>query len=149
MLSIRKILLATDFSPACTQAYFHALKLARLHGAELIVAHVMQSIGEGMRNPEYWRDMIEQIRPVDGSIAVGHALLEGEPARELVAFARANDTDLIVLGRQGRHDAGLDQLGSVTEEVLRNAPCSVLVARLPKSREHLARLSVNARVTED
>ena len=149
MLSIRKILLATDFSPACTQAYFHALKLARLHGAELIVAHVMQPIGEGMRNPEYWRDMIEQIRPVDGSITVGHALLQGDPARELVVYAQINDMDLIVLGRQGRHDAGLDQLGSVTEEVLRNAPCSVLVARMPKSREHLARLSVNARVTED
>lgn len=149
MLSIRKILLATDFSPACTQAYFHALKLARLHGAELIVAHVMQPIGEGMRSPEYWRDMIEQIRPVDGSITVGHALLEGDPARELVVFARANDMDLIVLGRQGRHDAGLDQLGSVTEEVLRNAPCSVLVARMPKSREHLARLSATAHVSED
>ena len=137
MLSIRKILLATDFSPACTQAYFHALKLARLH------------VGESTHGPDYWRAMIEQIRPVDGSIAVGHALLEGEPARELVAFARANDTDLIILGRQGRHDAGFDQLGSVTEEVLRNAPCSVLVARLPKSREHLARLSATAHMSDD
>lgn len=149
MLSIRKILLATDFSPACTQAYFHALKLARLHAAEVIVAHVMHPVGDSTRGPDYWRAMIEQIRPVDGSIAVGHALLEGEPARELVAFARANDADLIVLGRQGRHDAGFDQLGSVTEEVLRNAPCSVLVARLPKSREHLARLSATAHMSDD
>lgn len=149
MLSIRKILLATDFSPACTQAYFHALNLARLHSAELVVAYVMQPDGDCMHGPGYWRDMIEQIRPVDGAIIVSHALMEGDPAHELVAHARDNEIDLIVLGRQGRHDAGRDQLGSVTEEVLRQAPCSVMVARLPKSREHLARLSATSRTIED
>ncbi len=134
MLSIRKILLATDFSSACTQAYFHALNMARLHGAQLVISHVWRPQTGDRRDAAYWLDLLEQIRPVDESIPVTHALLRGEPAAELVAYAGAHDIDLIVLGRQGRHDAGQDLLGSVTEEVLRDAPCTVLVARVPRCR---------------
>jgi len=134
MLSIRKILLATDFSSACTQAYFHALNMARLHGAHLVISHVWRPQADDNRDRAYWLELLEQIRPVDNSIPVSHALLQGDPAAELVAHAGSHDIDLIVLGRQGRHDAGRDLLGSVTEDVLRDAPCTVLVARVPRCR---------------
>lgn len=134
MLIIRKILLATDFSSACTQAYFHALHMARLHQADLVISHVWRADAADGRGESHFRNLLEQIRPVDESIRVSHALLSGDAATELVAYAREHGIDLIVLGRQGRHDTGRDMLGSVTEEVLRSAPCTVLVARFPQGR---------------
>jgi len=63
---------------------------------------------------------------------VKHVFLEGDPAEEIIHYAVAADIDLIVMGTHGR--TGLDRLlmGSVAEKVLRGAPCSVLVAKLPK-----------------
>jgi nucleotide-binding universal stress UspA family protein len=69
---------------------------------------------------------------LDGKISVQHVLLEGEPATEIVHYARDAGIDLIVMGTHGR--TGLDRLlmGSVAEKVMREAPCSVLVVKLPK-----------------
>ena len=51
---------------------------------------------------------------------------EGNTAAEVVARASAMPSDLIVMGTHGR--AGFERvvLGSVTEKVLRRAPCPVL-----------------------
>jgi nucleotide-binding universal stress UspA family protein len=59
--------------------------------------------------------------------------LEGDPATEIIRYATASNIDLIVMGTHGR--TGLERLllGSVAEQVLRGAPCSVLVAKLPRA----------------
>ena len=53
----------------------------------------------------------------------------GAPANQIVEYAEKNDIDLIVMGTHGR--SGLEKmwLGSVTEKVLRQAHCPVLVVR--------------------
>lgn len=53
----------------------------------------------------------------------------GWPAERIVALATSVDADMIVLGTHGRQ--GLERLmqGSVAEEVVRRAPCGVLVLR--------------------
>ena len=58
--------------------------------------------------------------------------LEGDPAEEILRYAADAGTDLIVLGTHGR--TGLERLlmGSVAEKVMRDAPCSVLVVKLPR-----------------
>ena len=83
-------------------------------------------------NRQYWRNQLEQIRPVDDSIATHHVFLEGDPATEVVRYARDASMDVVVMGTHGR--TGLERLlmGSVAEKVLREAPCSVLVVKLPK-----------------
>jgi hypothetical protein len=80
----------------------------------------------------YWRGQIEQIRPIDTRIPVRHVVLQGDPATEIVQYARDAGIDLIVMGTHGR--TGLDRLlmGSVAEKVLRDSPCSVLVVKLPR-----------------
>jgi nucleotide-binding universal stress UspA family protein len=139
MINIRKILYATDFSSYSNQAYFHAVALAESHGAALTILYVYSpgfgtppARGEPDADRQYWREQLEQIRPLDGKISVRHILLEGEPATEIVQFARENGMDLIVMGTHGR--SGLERLlmGSVAEKVMREAPCSVLVVKLPK-----------------
>ena len=54
---------------------------------------------------------------------------EGDPAETIVAFATDHDTDLIVLGTQGRTGLRRLLMGSVARNVVIHAPCSVLLAR--------------------
>lgn len=53
----------------------------------------------------------------------------GPPAERLIAEAKARGADLIVVGTHGREGLSHLLLGSVADEVMRKAPCSVLVAR--------------------
>jgi nucleotide-binding universal stress UspA family protein len=132
MIRIRKIVYPTDFSSYSNQAYFHAVALAENHGASLTIVYVYNAASAGDEDRAYWRDQLEQIRPVDPHIEVRHVFLEGDPATEIVRFARDDGTDLIVMGTHGR--TGLERLlmGSVAEKVMRAATCSVLVVKLPK-----------------
>lgn len=138
MIRITKILYATDFSSYSNQAYFHAVALAEKHGASLTILFVYSpSFGTPEVHSEgddasYWRNQLKQIRPVDGSIPVNHVFLEGDPATEIVRYATDRGVDLIVMGTHGR--TGLERLlmGSVAEKVMREAPCSVLVVKLPR-----------------
>lgn len=129
MINVRKILYPTDFSSYSNQAYFHAITLAETHEASLTILYVA---APGSNQREALRSQLEQIRPVDPHIPVHHVLLEGDPAAEIVRYARDAGFDLIVMGTHGR--TGQDRLlvGSVTEQVLREAPCSVLAVKLAR-----------------
>jgi len=138
MIRVKKILYPTDFSSYSNQAYFHAVALAENHQAGLTVAFVhtpdfaAPSGRDRAGDHAYWKEQLEQIRPLNLSISVTHVFLEGDPATEIVRFARDAAMDLIVMGTHGR--TGIERLlmGSVAEKVLRDAPCSVLVVKLPR-----------------
>ena len=53
----------------------------------------------------------------------------GEPAEEIVDYARLEEVDLIVMGSRGLSPIQELLLGSVSDKVLRTAPCPVLIAR--------------------
>lgn len=129
MIHVKKILYPTDFSSYSNQAYFHAVGLAEKYGASLTVVYVHKP-GDG--DKAYWRGQLEQIRPANPAIPVGHVLLEGDPAAEIVRYAADAGIDVIVIGTHGR--TGVDRLvmGSVAEKVMREAPCSVLVVKLAR-----------------
>lgn len=61
-----------------------------------------------------------QVRSV---IRVGH------PAGEILATAKEQDADLIVMGARGQTRASLFPLGGVAQKIIKYAPCSVLVVR--------------------
>jgi nucleotide-binding universal stress UspA family protein len=138
MIRITKILYATDFSPYSNQAYFHAIALAESHHARLTIVYVYtppaagQAGGSDADEAGYWRSQLEQIRPTNPAIPVEHVFLQGDPAAQILAYAREAGVDLIVMGTHGR--TGLERLllGSVAEKVMRDAHCSVLVVKLPK-----------------
>jgi nucleotide-binding universal stress UspA family protein len=148
MIHIKKILYPTDFSSYSNQAYFHAVALAEHHGASLTVlfVHTPDFTAPGKTDPSagkrYWQDQLEQIHPLNPNIPVRHVFLDGDPATEIVRFARDAGMDLIVMGTHGR--TGLDRLlmGSVAEKVMREAQCSVLVVKLPKGMPTPSRADV-------
>ena len=56
-------------------------------------------------------------------------VVEGDPGAEIIDCARAWDADLIVMGTHGLTGASRLVLGSAARDVLRRAPCSILVTR--------------------
>lgn len=139
MIHIDRILYATDFSSYSNQAYFHAVSLAKIHQATLVITYVFDPVQTDLPGPspgrsaeQHWREQLEQIRPLDESIPIEHHLLVGDPASELIEFTRRGRFNLVVMGTHGR--TGLDRLlmGSVAERMLRESPCSVLIVKLPQ-----------------
>src|SRR5207249_1540564 len=141
MVHVKKILYPTDFSSYSNQAYFHAVALAENHGASLTVLYVYTgppadagpgAAADAGADRRYWREQLEQIRPANADIPVQHVFLEGDPSGEIGRYAADANIDLIVMGTHGR--TGLERLllGSVAEQTLRSAPCSVLVVKLPR-----------------
>lgn len=59
----------------------------------------------------------------------------GSPGSRLLELARELAADLIIVGTHGRSGPKRVLLGSVAEEVLRDAPCNVLVVRLSAPAE--------------
>jgi len=60
-------------------------------------------------------------------LAVSGTVEEGEPDRRIVSYAKEKDVDLIVIGARGLGRIEGMLIGSVTDAVLKSAPCPVLV----------------------
>jgi nucleotide-binding universal stress UspA family protein len=138
MLAVRTILHPTDFSEHSEYPFEVAVALANSCGSRLAVLHVKPTglAQGGVRAASTEADdqetVLEQLisrRPAGGRIPVVHHLVRGDPAAEIVRMARKLRCDLIVMGCHGR--TGLPRLlmGSVAEEVARNAHCPVLTVR--------------------
>src|SRR5262245_43024099 len=104
MIRIQKILYPTDFSSYSNQAYFHAVTLSGARGAGLTVLFVhtpdfasRDEAGKGPNYHQYWRNQLEQIRPVNPKIPVQHVFAKGDPATEIVRHARDAGIDVIVM----------------------------------------------------
>jgi nucleotide-binding universal stress UspA family protein len=56
-------------------------------------------------------------------------VVQGIPFVEIISTAKKNDVDMIVLGSHGRTGIAHMMMGSVSEKVVRKAPCPVLTVR--------------------
>jgi nucleotide-binding universal stress UspA family protein len=141
-----KILCPVDFSDASDRAQAKAIEMARALKAELVILHVTIDAplyGEGTgvvdvrsvyaAQRDWARERLNE-RVVDaatGGIAARVKLSTGVPFEEILKTAADEKCDMIVMGTHGR--SGLDHflLGSVTERIVRLAPCPVLTVREP------------------
>jgi len=137
--AIHRILLATDLSPASAGATDQALGLARTLGAELLVVSVIDSATPQSPGPvarmdqrRAAREFAAQAIVVQGRrIGVGVAFLvwEGEPGAAIVEAAQSEGADMVIVGTHGRNRVERIVLGSVSDHVVRHAPCPVLIVR--------------------
>jgi nucleotide-binding universal stress UspA family protein len=65
----------------------------------------------------------------DAGLVASAAVRAGDPGTEIVASAREENADLVVMGSRGRTRLSSILLGSVSRKVLSHAPCSVLIVR--------------------
>lgn len=143
MLPIKTILHPTDFSELSDAAFRVACSLAQDHGARLVVAHVYPppaTHGElvARRQDDDFekelRRVLERVRPENPAIPVEHILEEGHAAETILRLAKERGCDLIVMGTHGRTGVRRLLLGSVAEQVVRQAPCPVLTLNAPFPR---------------
>ena len=78
---------------------------------------------------KYLHQEVCRLKPSDPKTCVRYVTAEGDRATVILTTAREAGCDLIVIGTHGR--TGLKRLlmGSVAEEVVRNAPCLVLTVK--------------------
>lgn len=81
-----------------------------------------------VRNAQSQVDAVAAALAGEGRPAAGE-LRSGDPAEALLEAVEAGKADLLVVGSQGLGALERFFMGSVSEKVLRHAPCSVLVAR--------------------
>jgi nucleotide-binding universal stress UspA family protein len=131
------ILHPTDFSEPAGHAFHLACALAHRQGARLLVLHVPAPLPAAIDprqvgNPfDTLRKQLEQFRPEPPDVSVEYRVTPGDAAEEIVNSARQTGCALIVMGTQGRSGLARMLMGSVAEQVVRNAPCPVVTERLP------------------
>jgi nucleotide-binding universal stress UspA family protein len=148
MWPIKTILNATDFSEVSDEAYQAACGLARQHQARLIVMHVAEKPvisyiekASELTPEEFQRKLWETLRSPreqEAGLSVEHRIEEGDPVKEIVRVAQEVQADLIVMGASGRTGLFRWLTTSVTDEIVRNSPCSVLLVKPAPVHEPVA-----------
>lgn len=146
MISLKMILVATDLSDSGRAVLAQGRTLARTFDAAL---HVLTVVTEPLH--ETWtgyvpgpelvaaieraqvdaREQLERLVPREDprNCPITLATAWGEPADEIVAYARRHHAGLIVCGTHGRSGLSHVLTASVAERVVRLAPCPVLTVR--------------------
>ena len=139
--NVKKVLAPLDFSEHSAEALRNAWELTRDVNGELHIVHVVGqhfTIVEGSRElaretamEEQAEDELARLKKdeLGDSDKVTTAVLVGPPAAKLVEYAKQSDIDLIVLPAFGHSGSEFALIGGVTEKLVRNAPCSVLVLK--------------------
>jgi nucleotide-binding universal stress UspA family protein len=137
----KKLLLATDLTEASASATEEAFELASRLGASLLVVSVIDP-GSLLLPGGRFRVRVDQVRERREQLAqelvergraegidVSFLVWTGDPGDMIIEAAEAEHADMILVGSHGRGAVGRLFLGSVSEHVVRNAPCPVLVVR--------------------
>ena len=138
--SVRRILVAVDFSESSGNALRFAYSLAAALGASIEVLHVMDpsstlldraadrpSGGDPVAARGLLRDFVAAV--ASGSVPMTERIEHGEPHERIVSLARDEGFDLIVMGTLGRTGRALALVGSVAESVVRTSLRPVLTVR--------------------
>jgi len=131
----KRIVIPVDRSDASKLATQQGLYLAKLLGVEVSIITVNdthQFMASAILEEHFKEEnvsMLEEFKKIGEStqIPVSTYLMEGVPAEEIVKFAK--EDDLIVMASRGKKGLNKFLLGSVSEEVLRRAPCSVMIIK--------------------
>jgi nucleotide-binding universal stress UspA family protein len=138
----QRILVATDLSELADHAVHYAHRLAEGVNAELHVLYVARSVEEMVQHlpvtgvmdpaapPDDQTEWLAGLLGERGSIRRVEAVRVGSDVpRAIVQYAVKQSIDLIVMATHGRTGLSHLFLGSVTENVLHEAPCPILVLR--------------------
>lgn len=136
MKDIKRVVIPVDKSEVSREAVKRGAILAKMLGVQVKVISVNDThqfiasvvIEEKLKKEaEAFLESFKKIgKELD--VVLDTELISGVPSEEIVKFA--NEDDLLIIANHGKK--GIDRfiLGSVSEEVIRNAPCSVLVVKV-------------------
>ena len=135
------ILVPTDFSANAEPALDYACELAAKLGATVRLVHAVAAPPSTLQVALSEEVLVKLVRehhealdrlaePRRALASFGEASVEvGDPRDTIVKVAKELSVDLIVMGTHGRRGLSRVVMGSVAEDVIRHAPCPVLVVR--------------------
>ena len=141
MVEFKQIICPVDLSESSVRALAYAAALARWYDSQLTVLHVVPTfesmqvrgdLAEPIRvvTPMPREQVLEEMsRSLNLTALASRATpvaQSGDPRETIIDQALSKKADLIVMGTHGRRGFKRLLLGSVTEAVLREAPCPVL-----------------------
>lgn len=136
----KKILVPTDFSEDSLAAVREARRFQQIAPAEVVLVHVTEPAFDGLRihttdlHDETQKAARQQLEALvdmhfGGSSSVTTLIKDGQPGDVICELARTMNADAIFIATHGITALKHFMLGSVAEQVVRHAPCSVLVVR--------------------
>jgi len=136
---LTKILVTTDFSEVSDRALDYAIALARRYDARIYLAHVITPDPFQFAEPQLAQATYEKVRQaaeegitdilISGKLrGVPHEVLmeEGSVWPTVDKLITEHEIDLVVVGTHGRGKVQKILIGSVAEEIFRQADCAVL-----------------------
>jgi universal stress protein A len=144
--TFHKILVPTDFSAHSGEAIKIAAAMSHAMHAPLVLLSVYQppsmplidgavlplDVGAEVARVNSQLQEAEQAAKQAGAVGVSSSLRQGGAVDEILAHAKEEGIDLIVMGTHGRTGLKHALLGSVAEKIVRRSPCAVLTVHAPK-----------------
>lgn len=142
-LNIKKIICPVDFSSTSKRALTNAIIIAKKFKAKLDIISVCEiensswilsaealeteNLARIEKHTKKFQEFLKDFQL--GGLDWKQETLKGNPAQEILTAISKNQADLLVIGTSGK--TGLNKLiiGSVTEKVIREVPCSFLTLK--------------------
>lgn len=137
-IGLKNILFATDFEVLANRALPFAVALADRYGAKLYAAHVIPQEAYAYARPDSVERILKEAYDYAGyklnqligplrhqGLSCETLLDDGRPGEAILGLALRHAADLVVVGTCSRAGLGKLVLGSVAEEIIREAPCPV------------------------
>lgn len=145
----KKIMVAIDGSPQSDKAAEEAIRLAAQSGTKLRSQVYAVLVLPSLKPPSFtdffpakppteepdWQEKRKRLFYVveksagEANVALESLILYGDPAEELMHFAKEKGCDVIVIGSSGKGMVKRTVLGSVSTKVALQAQCSVYIVR--------------------
>jgi len=139
---LKKILVATDGSSHARKAIDFASDFALKYKATVYLVHViapLHSVAEGYvyqqiedDQQRFAKEVIEEAEKEikqKGVVSYQSAILQGNPAQEIIDFAKKNNVEMIVMGSRGAGKIEMLMLGSVSHKVCHLADCTCVTVK--------------------
>lgn len=157
-LKINKILCPVDFSDSSTRALENAVLIAKKLDAELVVMNVYESENSyEYLDIHYLKDEIEKEKKKNESqfkeylneinfrgVKWEFYLTTGFPDIEISKSIKEKNIDLLIMGTTGRTGLSKFFIGSVTEKVVREVPCSFITTK----SKNLIKIVIEAKIND-
>lgn len=130
----KRLLLATDLTPACDRAFDRAVQLASAWGADLTICHVVASssirpLGMSRRIGNAEIEMERLVRHSTSEQKFPRHIIVGDPAERLIEHAQQIGIDLLLTGPAHSKILGENLLGSTAARIVRYVNLPVLAVR--------------------
>ena len=140
---LSKILVPVDGSENSLRALDHAIYLAKKTGSNITVMNVIENPPTVyVESQKLLNDLIANFRAESANILdkckqiaekydvkIETVMGEGDAASTIVGYAQKGDFDTIIIGRRGLGRFKEMVLGSISNKVLHNAKCSVMIVK--------------------